>query len=127
MVGMLITFAAVWHFSSMAPLPRHSLALVACLIDVATYMVYWADGDWSMQGARKAVACWQESVMTMLMSALAVLEFFRMLILPSPDDAPQEFSFFFWTQVGLLSGLLLCLVTMIFVVTYIKPYNSATH
>jgi hypothetical protein len=122
-VGVLLTFAAVWHFSSIAPLPRHAIAFVAILLDAATYMVYLADGDWTTQGARKAYACYTANRMALVISVVAIAELCRMAIAFTQDQAPLVFTVYIWTLVALVAGLLLCFVTMV-VVTFFKPSLS---
>jgi hypothetical protein len=125
MVGMLLVFAAVWHFSAIAPLPRYAMAFVAALLVVTTCMVYWMDGNWTEQGTRTAIACYKTSRMTILMSALAVWELYKMATVSPEDKAiTVVFTFSIWTLLALVAGLLLCFVTMV-VVTFFKPTLSA--
>jgi hypothetical protein len=119
-VGVLLTFAAVWHFSSIAPLPRHVIAFVAILLDATTYMVYLADGDWTTQGARKAYVCFKANRMAVVISVVAIAELCRMAIAFTQDQVPLVFTFSIWTLLALVAGLFLCLVTMV-VVTFFKP------
>jgi len=124
MVAMLVSFAFVWFFIPMPALPHHAIASLACVLDMATYLVYWANGDWSLQGVNTSLFYFKQSRMTMSMGALACWEIFLML-LPSPQDDPElVFSLFFWTQVGLVSGLFLCFIAMIVVVTFVKPNGT---